>query len=112
MKHFISIREIADDKTTISSTRWAFATVVKVDIAIIIIVLLAALVAHFFPGIDDFDNSFFGSVAGLLGVITTLVTTGKVLQGFEPHNKVVKTESEETEITKEEPEKETEPEEK
>lgn len=109
MKHFISIREIADDKTTISSTRWAFATVVKVDIAIIIIVLLAALVAHFFPGIEDFDNSFFGSVAMLLGVITTLVTTGKVLQGFEPHNEVVKTEQE---IIKEEPEKETEPEEK
>jgi hypothetical protein len=106
MKNFISIREIADDKTTISSTRWAFATVVKVDIAIIIIVLLAALVAHFFPGIDDFDNSFFGSVAMLLGVITTLVTTGKVLQGFEPHNEVVKPEAEK------EPEKETEPEEK
>jgi hypothetical protein len=106
MKHFISIREIADDKTTISSTRWAFATVVKVDIAIIIIVLLAALVAHFFPGIDDFDNSFFGSVAMLLGVITTLVTTGKVLQGFEPYNEVVKPEIEK------EPEKETESEEK
>lgn len=109
MKNFISIREIADDKTTISSTRWAFATVVKVDIAIIIIVLLAALVAHFFPGIDDFDNSFFGSVAGLLGVITTLVTTGKVLQGFEPHN--VKTEQE-IEKKDPEPEKETEIEEK
>ena len=104
MKHFISIREIADDKTTISSTRWAFATVVKVDIAIIIIVLLAALVAHFFPGIEDFDNSFFGSVAMLLGVITTLVTTGKVLQGFEPHNEVVKTDPE----VEKEPEKETE----
>ena len=105
MKHFISIREIADDKTTISSTRWAFATVVKVDIAIIIIVLLAALVAHFFPGIEDFDNSFFGSVAMLLGVITTLVTTGKVLQGFEPHNEVVKTDPE---VVKTEPEKEIE----
>ena len=109
MKHFISTRELADDKTTISSTRWAFATVVKVDIAIIIIVLLAALVAHFFPGIEDFDNSFFGSVAGLLGVITTLVTTGKVLQGFEPHN--VKTEQE-NEKKDPEPEKETNAEEK
>lgn len=102
MKHFISIREIADDKTTISSTRWAFAAVVKVDIAIVVIVLLAALVAHFFPGIEDFDNSFFGSVAMLLGVITTLVTTGKVLQGFEPSRDV----KPEQEIIKEEPEKE------
>lgn len=107
MKHFISIREIADDKTTISSTRWAFATVVKVDIVIIVIVLLAALVAHFFPGVDDFDNSFFGSVAGLLGVITTLVTTGKVLQGFEPHDVKPEIEKKEPEVEKE-LEKETE----
>ena len=55
------------------------------------------------------DNSFFGSVAGLLGVITTLVTTGKVLQGFEPHN--VKTEQE-NEKKDPEPEKETNAEEK
>lgn len=81
---WITLREIADDKTTISSTRWAFGSVVKFDIAIITVVLLAALVAHFVPGIEDFDNSFFGSVAMLLGVVTTLVTTGKVLQGFEP----------------------------
>lgn len=80
----ITLREIADDKTTISSTRWAFASVVKLDIAVIIVVLLAALVAHFIPGVEDFDNSFFGSVATLLGVVTTLVTTGKALQGFEP----------------------------
>lgn len=80
----ITLREIADDKTTISSTRWAFASVVKVDIAVIIVVLLAALVAHFVPGVEDFDSSFFGSVATLLGVVTTLVTTGKALQGFEP----------------------------
>ena len=29
------------------------------------------------------DGSFFGYVATLLGVVTTLVTTGKALQGFE-----------------------------
>lgn len=84
MYKWITLREIADDKTTISSTRWAFGSVVKFDIAVVAIVLLAALVAHFIPGVEDFDNSFFGSVAMLLGVITTLVTTGKVLQGFEP----------------------------
>ena len=42
------------------------------------------MVAHFVPGVEDFDSSFFGSVAMLLGVVTTLVTTGKALQGFEP----------------------------
>lgn len=84
MRKWITLREIADDKTTISSTRWAFASVVKLDIAVIVVVLLAALVAHFVPGVQDFDSSFFGSVAALLGVVTTLVTTGKALQGFEP----------------------------
>ena len=84
MRKWITLREIADDKTTISSTRWAFASVVKLDIAVIVVVLLAALVAHFVPGVEDFDGSFFGSVATLLGVVTTLVTTGKALQGFEP----------------------------
>ena len=84
MRKWITLREIADDKTTISSTRWAFASVVKLDIAVIVVVLLAALVAHFVPGVQDFDSSFFGSVTALLGVVTTLVTTGKALQGFEP----------------------------
>ena len=92
----ITIREIADNNTSISSTRWAFASVVKIDIAIIIVVLLAALVAHFVPGVGDFDSSFFGSVAMLLGVITTLVTTGKALQGFEPHKKQLEETKEET----------------
>lgn len=104
MKNIISIREIADDKTTISSTRWAFAAVVKVDIAIIVVILLAALVAHFVPGVEDFDSSFFGSVAMLLGVVTTLVTTGKALQGFEPHSKSDKEVSDE--LQKEETETE------
>ena len=83
----ITIREIADDKTTISSTRWAFALTVKVDIVVICITLLAGLVSHFVPGAKTIDSSFYGSVALLLGVLTTVTGTAKALQGFEPHSK-------------------------
>jgi len=81
----ISIREIADDKTTISSTRWAFATVIKVDIAIIVITLIAGLISHFVPCIDELPETFYGNVALLLGILTGIVTTSKALQGFEPY---------------------------
>ena len=80
----ITIREIADDTTTISSTRWAFASVIKVDIAIVVLTLLAGLVAHFVPGVVEIPNSFYGHVALLLGILTGIITTSKTLQGFEP----------------------------
>lgn len=91
----ITIREIADDKTTISSTRWAFASVVKVDIWCIVGILIAGVVGHFTN--KPFDSSFYASAATLLGVVTTLVAAPKALQGFEPkkdkpHEEEVKTE--------------------
>lgn len=81
----ITIREIADDKTTISSTRWAFALTVKFDAAVIFATLAAGLVGHFIG--KPLDGSFYGSVALLLGVLTTVTGTAKALQGFEPHSK-------------------------
>lgn len=84
-KKLITIREIADDNTSISSTRWAFASVIKVDIAIIIITCLAGLAGHFLD--KPLDTSFYSSVAMLLGVLTGIITTSKALQGFEPHKK-------------------------
>lgn len=83
----ISIREIADDKTTISSTRWAFAVVVYFDITVIALTLIAGLVGHFVPGLKEIEGSFYGSVAALLGVLTTIIGTTKALQGFETHSK-------------------------
>ncbi len=83
----ITIREIADDRTTISSTRWAFALTVKVDVIVICLTLLAGLVSHFIPRAKTLDSSFYGSVALLLGVLTTATGTAKALQGFEPHSK-------------------------
>lgn len=81
MSKKISIREIADDRTTISSTRWAFASIVKFDIFIIFIVIMVGLVAHFLG--KDLGTDFYGSVAMLLGILTGFVSTTKALQGFE-----------------------------
>ena len=77
----ISLREIADNNSDISSTRWAFGLIIVFDIVIITLSIAAFLVAHFIG--MPLDGSFFGYVATLLGVVTTLVTTGKALQGFE-----------------------------
>lgn len=77
----ISIRDIADDNTSVSSTRWAFASVIKFDIVAISISIAAYLIGHFIG--KPIDGSFFGYVATLLGTLTGIVTTGKALQGFE-----------------------------
>ena len=81
----VSIREIADDNSSISSTRWAFAAVIKFDIFIIFILIITGLVSHFIG--KPLDNSFYGSVTMLLGVLTGLATTTKALQGFEPKDR-------------------------
>jgi membrane protein YdbS with pleckstrin-like domain len=78
----ISTREIADDNSTISSTRWAFAVVIKFDIFMISMSIAVFCLFHFLK--RPLDNSFFYAVATLLGVLTTLVVTPKALQGFEP----------------------------
>ena len=78
----ITMKEIVDDNSTISSTRWAFASVIKTDITIISIVILAGLVGHFIG--KPLDCSFYGGVAMLLGIPTGIIATSKSLQGFEP----------------------------
>lgn len=79
----ITIREISDDKTTISSTRWAFATVIIFDIIVISAVIAASLIFHFLG--KPLDNGFYGSVSLLLGIPTGLATGAKALQGWEPN---------------------------
>ena len=80
----ISIREIADNNSSISSTRWAFATVIIFDIVVIVASIIVFCLFHFLQ--RPLDNSFFYVVATLLGVLTSLVVTPKALQGFEPKN--------------------------
>lgn len=78
----ITIKEIADNNTSISSTRWAFATVILFDIVVIALSLFAFVISHFIG--KPIDLGFFDKEVILLGVLTTLVATTKGLQGFEP----------------------------
>ena len=78
----ISTREISDDNSSISSTRWAFASIIKVDIFCVVLIIVCGLVGHFLD--KPLDSSFYASSAMLLGVITGIITTSKSLQGFEP----------------------------
>ena len=81
----ITIREISDIKTTISSTRWAFAAVVKADITIVLITLAAGLVGHFIG--KPLDKSIYGYVTKAVGLLTGILTIAKAAQGFEPKHK-------------------------
>ena len=96
----ITIREISDNRTSISSTRWAFASVIKFDIIVIALTVIAYIISCFIG--KPFDGNFFGGVATLLGILTGLVTTSKALQGFEPHKTEEKTEEIIEEKTEEE----------
>ncbi len=78
----VTTREIADNNSSISSTRWAFALVIKFDIAVIFGTIIAGLVGHFID--KPLDNGFYGSVSMLLGILTGLAAGTKALQGFEP----------------------------
>lgn len=78
----ISLREIVDSESNVSSTRWAFAIIIVFDIVVISLSLGAFIVSHFIN--KPLDASFFGYVATLLGTLTTIITASKALQGFEP----------------------------
>ena len=78
----ISIREIADNETTISSTRWAFAAVIKFDIVAIAVSVLSIIVGHFIG--KPFDDTTVKGIALLIGVLTTITGGSKIMQGFEP----------------------------
>ena len=81
----ITTRELADDNTSISSTRWAFATIIKFDMVIIMIAVIAFIVGHFIK--MPFDVAIFGGIATVLGVLTAVIGIVKGLQGFEPRTK-------------------------
>ncbi len=78
----ITLKDIADCKTSISSTRWAFAKVINFDIITIFMSIIAFIVCHLIG--KPLNDSFFYAVGTLLGILTTLVATPKALQGFEP----------------------------
>lgn len=79
----ITLKDIADDETTISSTRWGWALTLIVDVIVICIVVTAGLVGHFIN--VPIPDTFYKSVALLLGVLTGITGTAKMAQGFEPY---------------------------
>lgn len=79
----VTLKDIADDKTTISSTRWGFAITLIFDVVVISVVVIAGLVGHFMMLPLPID--FYKSVALLLGVLTGITGTTKLAQGFEPY---------------------------
>ena len=81
----ITIEDLVDDGTHISSTRWAFCLVIIFDLIVIAISVIAALFGHFTG--KPIDNSLFGSIALLLGVPTALISGAKISQGYERHDK-------------------------
>lgn len=89
----ITFRELVDDNTSISSTRWAFVSVIIFDIVIISVTILAYIIGHFIG--MPFDGGLVSGVAILLGLLTTLVTTSKSLQGWEPQKDKKETETNE-----------------
>jgi len=97
----ITMREIADIDSKISSTRWAFAAIVKADIAIAFIAIAAGLTGHFIG--KPLDKSFYDYITKALGLLTGILTIAKAAQGFEPHKKEehkaeIKKEKKETEV--------------
>lgn len=78
----IKTKDLIDDETSISSTRWAFVTIIKFDIFMIVTSIFVFCLFHLLN--KPLDTSFFYAIGTLLGVLTTLVVAPKALQGFEP----------------------------
>ena len=84
-KDRITIREIADIDSKISSTRWAFATTIIFDMVVIALVIIVYITCHLLG--KTLDISFFYAIVALLGVLTGITGTTKALQGFETRNR-------------------------
>lgn len=81
----IAMKDIADDNSAISSTRWAFAAVVRADIALVSLTLLAGIFGHFYG--NPLDKGLFDYVLKAVGTLTGILTLAKAAQGFEPRKK-------------------------
>lgn len=80
----ITMREIADIDSKVSSTRWAFAAIVKADIFIVFIAIAAGLAGHFLK--RPLPVSYYDFVIKAVGLLTGILTVAKAAQGFEPRH--------------------------
>lgn len=78
---FLTTKELCDDNTPYSTTRWSFVTCTKVAI-FLVIASVAAFVAMKILNID-IDEDFLTAVGVLIGIILGIPTVAKSLQGFE-----------------------------
>lgn len=81
----VSIRELASNDNDISSTRWAFCSIVRFDIVITAIVVIASIVGHFVG--KPIPKETIDGTALLIGTITTIIGGSKIMQGFEKNEK-------------------------
>lgn len=79
----ISKRELVDDKTTISTTRWAYVSIVTFAIVSVVLVLVSYVVCSLVD--KPLPEGFLGGAAALIAIPMGIITTSKALQGFEPH---------------------------
>ena len=87
----ISTEELSDNDNNISTTRWAFVTIVKWILRIIAFAVVSFVVAHLLD--KPFDSSFFGGVATLVSIPLGIISVVKGLQGFETHSNDVDSKS-------------------
>lgn len=81
----ISIRELASNNNDISTTRWAFCNIVRFDIVITAIVVIASIVGHFIG--MPIPKELIEGIALLIGTVTTIIGGSKIMQGFEKNEK-------------------------
>ncbi len=78
---FLTTKDLADDNTPYSTTRWSFVTCTKVAI-FLAIASVAAFVTMKILNID-IDEDFLTAVGVLIGIVLGIPTVAKSLQGFE-----------------------------
>lgn len=81
----ISIKDLASNNNDISSTRWAFCSIVIFDIIAASVVIIASIVG-FFIGMP-FPKELIEGIALLIGTVTTIIGGSKIMQGFEKNEK-------------------------
>lgn len=81
----ISIRELASNDNEISSTRWAFCSIVRFDIVAASVIIIASIVGHFIG--MPIPKELIEGIALLIGTVTTIIGGSKIMQGFEKSEK-------------------------
>lgn len=76
----INIKDLIDNKTSYSTTRWAFVVCVRTVVIIAFITIITWIILSI---LGKPTEGLFGGSATLCGVIIGIISTTKALQGFE-----------------------------